>query len=295
MKYEQHDFISNVAQYNKTGQDEKVRSLLMSELSQLIIYHRGSVLMALNDSGIKTDKTATEDELVEKLSKNLATNEKLKRTVSALLVDLNMHPKSKMYMNAAGETLSQRQLDEIALQYGYRKKYYGSGGGMSGGAGALGAGTDTSGTQGSTGSSNGSQTSNSGYSGGAQNMGSGSGSQGGAGASQRSGGDPVSAIAGAIGNIFGFAKSKTDAKTQADNNRMQLAQQLLANKQAVSPSKTGTYVAITLVALTIIGIATYFVMKKPMHPPSGGSSAGTPAAGGAGSPAPSPIGAPLPA
>lgn len=191
MRYEQHDFINNFLSLHKVGDHDKAKDILLKEIAQLIVYHRGYVIRDLNAAGIPTNKFATDKELTNKLMDHLPENKKLQASISQMLVHFNTPTNTRMGADGVGSSAVQ-----------------GSASGASGGA--------------------------------------------------------VGAVAGAVGNIFGFFKSKTDQKTQADQNKLALAQSLLASQP--TKSHTGTYVMIGagLIAVTAI---LYFVLK-PKHAPA---------------------------
>jgi hypothetical protein len=206
MQYEQHDFVSNVAALHKTGQEDKARQMLMKEIAQIIVYHRGHAIQALNQVGVKTNKFATDKELTDKLAENLGTNPKLQGIIAGLLVQLNQSPQ-RPASQGGGQHFDPFQREKASAQYS-RAEGQGAGAGM--GAG------------------------------------------------------PVGAIASMIGNIFGFAKSKTDQKSQAEANKMQLAQALLGSQP--QKNNAGLYVGI---AIGVVAIGTIFYLafgKKSAQP-----------------------------
>lgn len=206
MQYEQHDFVNNVTVLHKTGEEAKAREMLMKEIAQMIVYHRGHAIQLLNANGIKTNKFASDKELTDKLAENLGTNKKLKGDIAALLVQLNSAPQRHQ---AQGVNPHQNPYG----RYGNAEQYSRAEG-QGAAAGAVGGGA-------------------------------------------------VGSVTNLISNIFGFAKSKTDQKTQSEANKMQLAQSLL-NAQP-QKSNTGLYIGI---AVAVIGLGTllYFAFNKKSAP-----------------------------
>lgn len=204
MQYVQHDFVGNLAALSKAGEADKARTMLLKEIAQLIIYHRGHAIVALNASGIKTNKFASDKELTDKLAENIGENKQLQGAIASLLVTLNqpvgksspvnshINPHNNPYVNAGGQ-----------------------------GAGSVLGGAASGAAQGGV----------------------------------------VGTVAGAIGNLFGFLKSNKDAKTQTEQNKALLAQQLLASQPSGS-SKTGNYIAIGLVVAAIGAIVYFGFVKK---------------------------------
>lgn len=86
------------------------------------------------------------------------------------------------------------------------------------------------------------------------------GSTGGASAPQVTvGADPISAIAGAIGSIFSFAKSKGDAKTAKEADKRKLQMSLLSD----DGSKKTNWLPIVLIGgILLIGGAVAYVSLK---------------------------------
>lgn len=93
--------------------------------------------------------------------------------------------------------------------------------------------------------------------GGSAVQGAGEGAAGGAGAGPI--GAIVGAVAGAVKGIFEFKAAKTNAKAQADAQRMQLAQMVLAKKGG--SNNTALYVGLGLLAVVAI-IAVVVVKRK---------------------------------
>jgi hypothetical protein len=86
------------------------------------------------------------------------------------------------------------------------------------------------------------------------------GSTGGASAPQVTvGADPISAIAGAIGSIFSFAKSKGDAKTAKEADKRKLQMSLLSD----DGSKKTNWLPIVLIGgILLIGGAVAYISLK---------------------------------
>ena len=73
------------------------------------------------------------------------------------------------------------------------------------------------------------------------------------------GGDPVSAIAGAVGAIFGFAKSKSDEKNQKEADKAKLRLAILSD----STQKTNWMPIIIISGVLLIGgIVAYTSLKE---------------------------------
>lgn len=243
------DFSKNINAYYDSGENKKAEKLLMAELGQLMIYHRGHIISALNEAGIETNKDASDKEIANKLASNLAYNDGLRIAISLLLNNLN----GNSFYQATG------------CPEGYIKQYFNAGDDASGGGfgaflssltGILGGGASggASGGGASSGASSG-------------------GSSGSVPATQVTvGADPVSAIAGAIGSIFSFAGSKTAQKTEREKSksekdiqRLALAQQILGAKNSQQPPtgmSGGTKATIIILGLLAVGTTVYFVMKK---------------------------------
>ena len=82
---------------------------------------------------------------------------------------------------------------------------------------------------------------------------------GGAVAGGGGGGDPVSAVAGAIGAIFGFAKSKSDEKNQKEADKAKLRLAILSD----STQKTNWMPIIIVSSVLLIGgIVAYVSLKE---------------------------------
>ena len=243
------DFSKNINAYYDSGENKKAEKLLMAELGQLMIYHRGHIISALNEAGIETNKDASDKEIANKLASNLAYNDGLRIAISLLLNNLN----GNSFYQATG------------CPEGYIKQYFNAGDDASGG----GFGAFLSSLTGILGG---------GASGGASGGGASSGaSSGGSSGSVPApqvtvGADPVSAIAGAIGSIFSFAGSKTAQKTEREKSksekdiqRLALAQQILGAKNSQQPPtgmSGGTKATIIILGLLAVGTTVYFVMKK---------------------------------
>jgi hypothetical protein len=73
------------------------------------------------------------------------------------------------------------------------------------------------------------------------------------------GADPISAIAGAIGSVFSFAKSKGDAKAQKESDKRKLTMSLLSD----DGSKKTNWLPIVLIGgILLIGGAVAYVSLK---------------------------------
>jgi len=237
MVHNKVDFSKNINAYYDSGENKKAEKLLMAELGQLMIYHRGHIISALNEAGIETNKDASDKEIANKLASNLAYNDGLRIAISLLLNNLN----GNSFYQATG------------CPEGYIKQYFNAEDGASGGGfGAFLSSLTGSGGGGST-------------SGG-----------GGKGISPivegASSGGYVGAIAGAIESVFSFAGSKTAQKTEReksksekDTQRLALAQQILGAKNSQQPPtgmSGGTKATLIILGLLAVGTTVYFVMKK---------------------------------
>lgn len=241
MVHNKVDFSKNINAYYDSGENKKAEKLLMAELGQLMIYHRGHIISALNEAGIETNKDASDKEIANKLASNLAYNDGLRIAISLLLNNLN----GNSFYQATG------------CPEGYIKQYFNAEDGKNGG----GFGAFLSSLTGSLG-------------GGASSGGaSGVGGSGGVPTPQVTvGADPVSAIAGAIGSIFSFAGSKTAQKTEREKSksekdiqRLALAQQILGAKNSQQPPtgmSGGTKATLIILGLLAVGTTVFFVMKK---------------------------------
>lgn len=232
MVYQKHDFISNIGSYAASGEPDKAKSVLINEIAQLLIYHRGHVISALNESGIKTSKDAPDQELAEKLAENLGSNKALQSAVSLLLANLNS---GKAFYSATG------------CREGYLQKFWGADGT---------AGEKRGGFSTFLNSLFGQQAQSA-------NTQSPAGTAAGNVAGGAASGGAIGAIAGAINSIFGFAQAKTEAKTEAQSNKMKLAQQILQSKnnQQPAPSKGGSALAWTVAVIALVGVG-FVIYKK---------------------------------
>lgn len=165
-----------------------------------MVFHRGHIISALNESGVPTDKNSTDRELIKKVVDHLGDNKAFTAKITGYIALFNNIP-----------TQQRQNADSF---------WNGEGGTASGGG-------ETAVPTGA-----------------------------------------FSALAGAIGDIFSFAKGKQDAKSQAEANRMALAQSLLAN-QPQQPSNAGLIIGITLGAAAI-GAIIYFAMRHQPAKACGG-------------------------
>jgi len=241
------DFSKNINAYYDSGENKKAEKLLMAELGQLMIYHRGHIISALNEASIETNKDASDKEIANKLASNLAYNDGLRIAISLLLNNLN----GNSFYQATG--CPEGYIKQYFNLEGDDKKGGGFGAFLSSLAGSLGGGASSGGAS------------------------SGSASGGGASGSVPTpqvtvGADPISAIAGAIGSIFSFAGSKTAQKTEReksksekDTQRLALAQQILGAKNSQQPPtgmSGGTKATLIILGLLAVGTTVFFVMKK---------------------------------
>jgi len=241
MIHQKSDFTTNVNAYIRSGENEKAKKLIVSEIGQLMIYHRGHIISALNEAGIKTPANASDKEVAKKIADNLGTNTEFTNAILTLLVSIN---------SGSGFYLA------TGCPQGYYQNYFGS---------------CIKSPKGQTLSANGYYNANEvqnpstqggGFMGFLSSLSS-SPASGGAAPSSPIGADPVSAVAGAIGNIFGFAKAKTDAKSSAQTEKLKLAQQILANKNAQQPPASNTGKTLLIVGgLAVVGVIAYLIIKK---------------------------------
>jgi hypothetical protein len=238
MIHQKSDFTQNVSAYIRSGENEKAKKLIISEIGQLMIYHRGHIISALNEAGIKTSGNASDKEVAKKIADNLGTNIEFTNAILTLLVSIN---------SGSGFYLA------TGCPQGYYQNYFGNC-----------IKSPKSQTLSATGYYNANEVpQGSGFMGFLNSLSPSSGASGGATPSSPIGADPVSAVAGAIGNIFGFAKAKTDAKTSAQTEKLKLAQQILANKNAQQPPASNTGKTLLIVGgLAVVGVIAYLIIKK---------------------------------
>jgi len=70
----------------------------------------------------------------------------------------------------------------------------------------------------------------------------------------------VGAVAGAVGAVFNFKAAKTNAQAEADKQRLELAQMVIARKGG--SSNTGLYVGLGLLAVAAIVVIVVMKRKK---------------------------------
>ena len=73
--------------------------------------------------------------------------------------------------------------------------------------------------------------------------------------------DPVSAVAAAVGSIFGFLKSHKDAKAAKADAKSKLAAQILAQKGG-SKMSTGAWIGIGVGVAALLGTVMFFATRK---------------------------------
>ncbi len=101
MKAEQHDFTGNLTNAMRFGESEKARKMILNEIGELIHFHRGHAITALNEAGIQTNKDAKDKEITDKLAEGLRTNPKLVEILSTYIAHFNVS--GEQYMNADHE------------------------------------------------------------------------------------------------------------------------------------------------------------------------------------------------
>jgi len=234
MLYTKHDFVSNLNSYVASGENKKAQKVIVDEIGRTLVYHRGHVISALNEAGIKTAPNASDKDVTNKIAQNLGTNKKLTASLSVLMTGMN-NGSSFYHATGCKEGQIAHFMNAEGDQESAFAKFLGS---LKGGGGASGGGGSASPTT----------------------------PQG------KVGADPVSAIAGAIGSIFSFAGAKTQQKTeektakaQADAQRLALAQQILASKNGQQPSATTmggtTKIVLISVGVIVVGVVAYFALR----------------------------------
>lgn len=223
MKYVQHDFAGNIAKLQQSGEVDKVQKLILDEVGQLMVYHRGHLVAALNEAGFPTDPKASDKKISEVMADALKKSDSFRTAISTLLVGLNRgdafhqatgcpqgqfesyfgkSQKSQQHHNAGGYT--PQQIQQYMSQQGQQAPRAGLLSGASGGA--------------------------------------------------------VGAIAGALGSIIGGAQQNQNNKTQAEIERLKLAQQILEAKNRQQPSATGNtwlWVVLGSAAAITLGVVIY--------------------------------------
>ena len=244
MIHQKSDFTRNLSAYISAGENEKAKKLIVSEIGQLMVYHRGHIISALNDAGIKTAGNASDKEVAKKIADNLGTNEAFRNAMITLLISINSGHgfylatgcPTGYYQDYFGNCLKVKKGQSFAAN-GYYNADEGSGsGGFANFLKSLGAGSDASGGAASTGGKTPQVT---------------------------VGADPFSAIAGAIGSIFSFGAARTEAKSSAQTEKLKLAQQILANKNAQQPPASNTGKTLLIVGgIAVVGLVAYLIIKK---------------------------------
>jgi len=241
MIHQKSDFTQNVSAYIRSGENEKAKKLIISEIGQLMIYHRGHIISALNEAGIKTSGNESDKSVAKKIADNFGTNTEFTNAILTLLISIN---------SGSGFFLA------TGCPQGYYQNYFGhyikspKDNKLSANGYYNGNEVENPSTQGG------------GFMGFLSSLSSSPASSGAA-LPSPIGADPVSAIAGAIGNIFGFAKAKTDKKASAQTEKLKLAQQILANKNSQQPPASNSGKVLLIVGgLAIVGLFTYLIIKK---------------------------------
>lgn len=89
MRYLKHNIYSNIDAAAKTKDVAATRDIVVDEISELIATQPVKVMAALKDAGISMSVKPTNREFVNKIVNNLKLNNKLRKNLSALIVDKN--------------------------------------------------------------------------------------------------------------------------------------------------------------------------------------------------------------
>ena len=246
MIHQTTDFTHNLNSYIKSGQNEKAKKLIIKEIGQLMVYHRGHLISALNEAGIKTSPNASDKEVAKKIADNLGDNVPFTNAVLTLLISFNSGSgfylatgcPSGYYQNYFGQCIKTGKKSNSFSANGYYNANE-----MTSGSGGF--ASFLSSISGST-----------------------SGKEEGKTPNVTVGADPVSAIAGAIGSIFSFGAAKREGQAQAQTEKLKLAQQIIANKNTQQPPANNSGKILMIVGgLAVVGIIAYFIIKQKGQKP----------------------------
>lgn len=88
-QYTHHDFYSNFTASLKAGDLDLTKDVLANEISDFIVFDTDKIIKALNQSGIKVDKNNTDEDIVDLVIGNIASNEKMSKALAFIIADGN--------------------------------------------------------------------------------------------------------------------------------------------------------------------------------------------------------------
>ncbi len=88
-QYTHHDFYSNFTASLKAGDLDLTNGILANEVSDFIVFQTDKIIDALNQSGIKTSKDDTDEQIVDSVIKNINTNPKLPKALGFIIAEGN--------------------------------------------------------------------------------------------------------------------------------------------------------------------------------------------------------------
>jgi len=240
MIHQTSDFSNNLSAYIRAGENDKAKKLIIKEIGQLMVYHRGHLISALNEAGIKTSANASDKEVAKKVADNLGENIPFTNAVLTLLISLNSGSgfylatgcPSGFYQNYFGQCIRTKKGGTLSAN-GYYNANEPTGSELGGFSSFLSSLTSSGADK----------------SGSTPNV--------------TVGADPISAIAGAIGSIFSFGAAKREGKNAAQTEKLKLAQQIIANKNTQQPPANNTGKVLLVVGgLAVVGVIAYLIIKK---------------------------------
>lgn len=96
------NFLTDLTQMRKSGDFDRLRNTLNSEIAALISNHRDNVIEALESSGVHIPSNVGNGELVRVVVKELGQNEQFRKGISFLIADRNdLIPEIKSNNDAA--------------------------------------------------------------------------------------------------------------------------------------------------------------------------------------------------
>lgn len=85
MVYIDNDFYSTMVGNQKKGNTAELKEQILSELADLIAFHKAEVIEALNASGVLTKENASDQKVIDALIKNVGDNKKLQAGLGYLI------------------------------------------------------------------------------------------------------------------------------------------------------------------------------------------------------------------
>ncbi len=107
MQFLHHDFYSNFTASIKSGDMNLTNDILANEISDFIVFDTDKIIEALNKSDIKINDTATDEDVVDTVIKNISDNKKLVKALSFIIADGNE------LINSGDNNNKQKQLKVI--------------------------------------------------------------------------------------------------------------------------------------------------------------------------------------